>query len=231
MKIIWLGHSGFRIETGDLVLLIDPWLTGNPLFPEDRRAEAIAGATHIFVTHGHGDHIGDTIAISHELGIPVHGIYDLMTWWGEKEEVEVVGFNKGGTVDLGAAQVTMVNATHSSSLGNGADGPIYGGHESGYVITTPDHVVYFSGDTDVMADMEIINDLHKPDIGILAAGGYFTMDMHRAGYAARKFFDFKTVIPCHYRTFPLLAQSADELKAALPDVDVIEPKVLEPINL
>ena len=231
MNIIWLGHSSFRIETGDLVLLIDPWLTGNPLFPEDRRAEAIAGATHILVTHGHGDHTGDTIAIARELSIPVYGIYDLMTWWEEKEGIAVVGFNKGGTIDLGAAQVTMVNATHSSSLGNGADGPIYAGHESGYVITTPDHVVYFSGDTDVMADMALINDLHKPDIGILAAGGHFTMDMRRAGYAAKKFFDFKTVIPCHYRTFPLLAQSADELKAALPDVDVIEPQVLEPISL
>jgi L-ascorbate metabolism protein UlaG (beta-lactamase superfamily) len=88
-----------------------------------------------------------------------------------------------------------------------------------------------SGDTDVMADMEIFNDLHAPDIGILCAGGHFTMDMKRAAYAANKFFDFNVVIPCHYRTFPLLEQSAKVLIDALPEVEVIEPEVLEPIEL
>lgn len=91
------------------------------------------------------------------------------------------------------------------------------------------HTIYVSGDTDVMADMKIFNDLHAPDIGILAAGGHFTMDMKRAAYAAKTFFDFKTVIPCHYKTFPLLEQSAEALRAALPGVDVIEPEVLTPI--
>jgi L-ascorbate metabolism protein UlaG (beta-lactamase superfamily) len=80
-----------------------------------------------------------------------------------------------------------------------------------------------------MADMQVFADLHSPDIGVLAAGGHFTMDMHRAAYAAKRFFDFKTVIPGHYRTFPLLEQSADALKAALPGVDVIEPEVLVPM--
>jgi L-ascorbate metabolism protein UlaG (beta-lactamase superfamily) len=91
--------------------------------------------------------------------------------------------------------------------------------------------IYFSGDTDVMADMGVFADLHAPDIGILAAGGHFTMDMKRAGYAAKRFFDFKTVIPCHYRTFPILEQSAEALAAALPSVDVIEPEVMEAIAL
>ncbi len=92
------------------------------------------------------------------------------------------------------------------------------------------HVIYFSGDTDVMADMKIFNDLHKPDIGILCAGGHFTMDMRRAAYAAREFFDFKTLIPCHYKTFPLLAQSAQEMIDALPGTNVVEPEVLKPIE-
>jgi L-ascorbate metabolism protein UlaG (beta-lactamase superfamily) len=81
-----------------------------------------------------------------------------------------------------------------------------------------------------MADMKVFNDLHAPDIGILSAGGHFTMDMRRAAYAARTFFDFKTVIPCHYRTMPLLEQSAKVLIAALPEVDVIEPEVMVPIT-
>ena len=91
--------------------------------------------------------------------------------------------------------------------------------------------VYFSGDTDVMADMAIFQALHEPDIGILCAGGHFTMDMRRAAYAAKTFFDFDVVIPCHYKTFPLLEQSAEVLVEALPDVRVIEPVVMESIEL
>lgn len=91
--------------------------------------------------------------------------------------------------------------------------------------------IYVSGDTDVMADMKIFNDLHAPDIGILSAGGHFTMDMKRAAYAARTFFDFKMVIPYHYKTFPVLAQNADDLIAGLPGVDVRTPEVLEAIEV
>lgn len=230
MKIQWLGHSGFRIEIAGKALLIDPWLTGNPMFPAERRAEAIAGATHVLLSHGHGDHSADSVAISKELGIPVVGIYDLVSWWAETEGIEVVGFNKGGTVDLGGPKVTMVHATHSSSIAS-PKGPIYAGHESGYMIAGEGHVIYFSGDTDVMADMKVFEDLHHPDIGILCAGGHFTMDMKRAAYAAKTFFNFSKVIPCHYKTFPLLEQSAETLVAALPEVDVIEPEVLVPIEI
>ena len=85
--------------------------------------------------------------------------------------------------------------------------------------------IYFSGDTDVMADMGVFEELHHPEIGILCAGGHFTMDMERAAFAARRFFDFETVIPCHYRTFPLLEQSAEKLVAGLPGVRVLTPEV------
>ncbi len=230
MKIIWLGHSGFRIEIGDQVLLVDPWLSGNPMFPAARRAEAIAGATHILISHGHGDHSGDALDLTKELGVPFVGIYDLMRWWESAHGATVIGFNKGGTVSLGDVRVTMVNAAHSSSILDANGGPAYTGAEAGFMISGEGHTIYFSGDTDVMADMKVFNDLHAPDIGILCAGGHFTMDMARAGYAAKTFFDFKTVIPCHYRTFPLLEQNADVLKAALPGVDVIEPEVLEAIE-
>ena len=229
MKITWLGHSGFRIEIEDQILLLDPWLTGNPMFPEDSRETALKGATAIVLTHGHGDHSGDTLAIAKELSIPVIGIYDLMSHWETTENIQTVGFNKGGTISLGDVRITMVNAVHSSSMG-GENGPIYCGAEAGFMIAGEGHTIYVSGDTDVMADMKIFNDLHAPDIGILAAGGHFTMDMKRAAYAAKTFFDFKTVIPCHYKTFPLLEQSAEALSAALPGVDVIEPEVLSPIT-
>jgi L-ascorbate metabolism protein UlaG (beta-lactamase superfamily) len=229
MRLLWLGHSGFRIEIEDQVLLLDPWL-GNPLFDSARRREAIEGATHVLLTHAHFDHASEAVEIAKELGIPVVGIFDLMNFWQQKHGIEVIGFNRGGTVRLGGVAVTMVAATHSSSFGGG-EGPIYGGSESGYMIAGEGRTIYVSGDTDVTADMAIFEDLHHPEIGILCAGGHFTMDMARAAYAARKFFNFKTVIPCHYRTFPLLEQSAAVLKAGLPGVKVIEPEVLEPIEL
>jgi L-ascorbate metabolism protein UlaG (beta-lactamase superfamily) len=230
MKITWLGHAGFRIEIEDQVLLVDPWLTGNPMFDESRRAEAIEGVTHVLVSHGHGDHSSDAAKIAKERAVPVVGIYDLMSFWESTQGISTIGFNKGGTVRLGSVAVTMVSATHSSSLA-GPDGPVYAGAEAGFMIAGEGRTIYFSGDTDVMADMGVFGELHQPEIGILAAGGHFTMDMKRAAYAARKFFDFKTVIPCHYKTFPLLAQDATELREGLPGVDVIEPEILKPIEL
>ncbi len=231
MKIIWLGHSSFRIEIGNQVLLVDPWLTGNPMFPEDRSADATGGATHILLTHGHGDHAGNAESIARDTGAPIVCIHELSNILGARDGVEATGMGKGGTVELGNVKVTMVNAVHSSSVDFAGGDPVYAGGEAGFMIAGEGHTIYVTGDTDVMADMRVFNDLHAPDIGILCAGGHYTMDMKRAAYAAKTFFDFKTVIPCHYKTFPLLAQSAQDLIDALPDVDVIEPQVLTAIEL
>lgn len=230
MKLTWLGHSGFRIEIEDQILLVDPWLTGNPVFPAERRGEAIAGATAVLISHGHADHSSDVPKIAGELGIPVCGIYDLVSWWEKKHGIDIVGFNKGGTIRLGGVAVTMVNAVHSSSLG-GENGPVYAGSEAGFMIAGEGRTIYFSGDTVVMADMEIFEALHRPQIGILAAGGHYTMDMARAAFAAKRFFNFETVIPCHYKTFPLLEQSAGAMREALPGVAVIEAEVMAPFEL
>ena len=230
MKITWLGHAGFRIEIEDQVLLIDPWFTGNPVFPEERRAEAIAETTHILLTHGHGDHTGDALALTQETGAPLVGIYDLMSHWEENEGASAIGFNKGGTVQLGNASVTMVPATHSSSVA-GPNGPVYAGAEAGFILRGEGRVIYITGDTDIMADMAWIGEYHAPDIGILCAGGHFTMDMAAAAWAAKKYFSFKTVIPCHYKTFPVLEQSAEALEAGLPGVEVLTPEVMEPVEI
>ena len=229
MQIIWLGHGSFRIEIGGQVLLVDPWLTSNPVLPEAQHDAAIAGGTHLLLTHCHFDHVADALTIARKLDIPIVGQYDLMGYWAENEGVQTIGFNKGGTVDLNGVKVTMVNAVHSSSFAT-PEGPKWGGTECGFVIKGDGHSIYHSGDTDAMADMQIINDMHAPDIGILSAGGHFTMNMAGAAYAAKRFFDFKTVIPGHYRTFPLLEQSAELLSAELPGVDVIEPEVMVPIT-
>lgn len=212
------------------MLLIDPWLNGNPMLPEDQHDAAVAGATQILLTHTHFDHVIDVLPLAKRLGVPVVGQYDLMTYWAEAEGIETVGFNKGGTVQLGQVAVSMVPASHSSTF-QAEDGLRAGGSEAGFIIAGEGRRIYMSGDTAIMADMDWIGDYHKPDIGILSAGGHFTMDMAQAAYAAKRYFKFKTVIPCHYRTFPLLEQSAEVLRDGLPGVDVVEPEVMTAIAL
>ena len=231
MKITWLGHASFRIEIADRVLLVDPWLEGNPKFPDDRRADALAGATDVLVTHGHGDHASEAVAVSKETGAPLLGIFDWISWVAESEGAEGVGMNKGGTVRLGEVAVTMVNAVHSSSVTGDGGKPVYSGAEAGFIIAGGGQTLYLAGDTDVMADMALFQELHRPDFGILPIGGHFTMDAERAAFAAKKFFDFKAVIPAHYATFDVLAQSADEFVRLMDPVTVHAPAVMEPVEL
>ena len=124
----------------------------------------------------------------------------------------------------------MVPASHSSTFST-PEGLRTGGTEVGFMIVTEGKTLYISGDTDIMADMNWMGDYYKPDIGILSAGGHFTMDMKGAAYASKRYFNFRTVIPCHYKTFPILEQSAQDLKDGLPGVDVIEPEVMQAIKL
>ena len=229
MRLTWFGHSSFRLEIGGQVLLIDPWFTGNPVFPADRKDEAIAGATHILVTHGHGDHAADTPGIAKALDIPVICCHELSEIWGP-QGLKARGMGKGGTQMLGDVAVTMVNASHSASV-DFTGVPAAAGSEAGFMIAGEGHVIYVTGDTDIMADMDWMGDYHKPDIGILCCGGHYTMDIDRAAYAAKRYFNFHTVIPCHYKTFPLLAQSAQPLADALPGVKVLMPEVMETVAL
>ncbi|WP_439522898.1 metal-dependent hydrolase [Marivita sp.] len=230
MNIIWLGHGSFRIEIGDQVLLVDPWLNGNPMMETKDHAAAIEGATHILVTHGHGDHTADIVEISGKTGAPVSGMVELAKHLHGLGAKEGHAFNKGGTITLGNTAATLVPASHSSTMQVG-DTPRYMGMETGFILRGDGKTLYFSGDTSIMADMDWIGDYYRPDIGILSAGGYYTMDMAGVAYAAKRYFDFKTLIPCHYRTFPALEQSAEGLVRALPDLDVIEPQVMQAITL
>ncbi|MEM8978250.1 MAG: metal-dependent hydrolase [Pseudomonadota bacterium] len=230
MKLIWLGHASLRIETGNDVILVDPWLTANPMLEENQYAAATSGATHILVTHGHFDHTADVVQISKDTGAPVHGMIELAGFLHDIGAVEGNAYNMGGTIALGEAKATLVPASHSSSIRDG-DTSRYMGSPAGYIFEAEGKTVYISGDTTIMADMEWIADFYKPTVGILSAGGYYTMPMSGAAYAAKRYFNFETVIPYHYRTFPALEQTADKLKEALPGIAVIEPQILEVIEL
>ena len=171
------------------------------------------------------------LPLARKLGCPIVGQYDLMGYWAEHEHLETIGFNKGGTVSLGdGVSLAMVPACHSSTFGSD-EGPKAAGSEVGYMLMTEGKTVYISGDTGIMADMDWMGDYYKPDVGILSAGGHFTMDMKGAAYAAKRYFNFKTVIPCHYATFPILEQNAADLVVGLPNVDVIEPQVMQAIEV
>lgn len=229
MKITWLGHSGFRIEIGDQILLVDPWITGNPCFPDGAEDAATNGATFILITHAHGDHAADATRLSDTINAPIICVHELGEIWGAQGH-KTRGMGKGGTQTLGNVTVTMVNAVHSSSI-DYMGGIQYAGGEAGFIVKGEGHCLYISGDTDIMADMDWIGDYHKPDIGLICAGGHYTMDMAAVAYAAKRYFNFTRLIPSHYGTFGLLAQSAQPLVDALPNVNVITPKPMEVITI
>ena len=230
MEITWLGHSGFKIKIASLSFLIDPWLKNNPIFPQNKTDEALKDVSYCLISHAHDDHAKDALDLAEKRDITLVGMYDYMTYIESIKKINCIGFNRGGTIKIGPIEITMVSASHSSSFTN-EDGIAYGGSEAGYMISYDGRTIYFSGDTDIMADMEWFGELHNPEIGILSAGGHFTMNMSRAAFAAKKYFNFKTLIPCHFKTFPILEQSAQYLIESLPDVNVIEPKVLKTILL
>jgi L-ascorbate metabolism protein UlaG (beta-lactamase superfamily) len=217
MKITWLGHSGFRFDIGDQVLLVDPWLQGNPVFPAAREAE-------------HGDHFGDVVRLAQATGAKVYAGHEIADTLDFQGQVKAVGFARGGTITLGSARISMVPASHSSSFDMTPGNMTVAGAECGFMIGGEGHMIYITGDTGIMADMGWMGEYYKPDIGILCAGGHYTMDMDMAAWAAKRYFQFKSVIPCHYKTFGLLAQSADALVAGLPGVDVRVPGVMEPME-
>lgn len=223
MKIFWLGHSAFRIEFGDTVLLTDPFLTGNPVFAASSYAGDVAkateGCTHIALTHGHNDHVGDTVAILEATGATLIANPEICSYLGQKASspIKTRGGNSGGTLDLGEFSLTFVQAIHSSSYTEDDGTLIYMGNPNGFIINALGTSVYHMGDTDVFGDMELINRLYHPDIGIVPIGDNYTMGGQGAAFACKKYFDFELVIPCHYKTFGILDQSADIFENAMKE--------------
>ena len=184
MQITWYGHSAFRLDFGGKAVLIDPFFTGNPAFVSDKAA-AIKGVTQIVLTHGHADHVGDTLDIAKQNGATVTTNYDLCMWLAAKGLEKFNPMNTGGTTDLGGFTVTMVRADHSS--GDIKDGmPIYLGNPCGVIIkATGEPTVWHLGDTDIFSDMALIAEIHQPKVAMVPIGDRFTMSPATAALAVQ----------------------------------------------
>jgi len=221
-KIRWLGHSGFEIELANKILLIDPWLTGNPLAAVT--ASDIKKADVVCVTHDHGDHLGDAIEICKRTGATFVGIYELGVFAEENGVKDVVGINIGGTVDVKGTRITMVQAFHSSTRGA----------PTGFVMKAEGKTIYHAGDTGLFGDMKLIGEIHRPDVALIPIGDYYTMGSKEAAEAV-KLIKPAVVIPMHYQTLPVLSPSAEDfikfVKEKAPEVKVVALKPGEAYQL
>ncbi|MDX1691446.1 MAG: metal-dependent hydrolase [Acidimicrobiia bacterium] len=219
VEATWLGHAAFRFRLKDgTVILVDPWLEGNPACPEAEHTQERVDA--IYLTHGHFDHFGDTLALAERHGPQIFCNHEISIYLEGQGVDNVVGLNIGGAVE-GPGGVTgiLVNAVHSSGI-SGGDGIVDGGDPGGWVLHLPDGpTVYHAGDTAVFGDMALIHAMHDPDVALLPIGGHFTMDPRGAARAAL-LVDAPTVVPIHYGTFPILAGTPEDLAGELESTDI-----------
>ena len=211
-RITWLGHSAFKIEVAEKIVLVDPWLTGNPVAAV--KASEITKADVVYVTHDHHDHLGDAFDICKRTGAIFVAIVDLARYAEENGIKNIEGLNIGGSIETKGLKLIVVQATHTASRGV----------PTGVIIEEEGKAIYHAGDTGLFGDMRLIGELYKLDLALIPMGGYYTMDAKEATEAV-KLLNPKVVIPMHYKTFPVLAKSADEfartVREKTPKVKVV----------
>ena len=207
------GQAAWIITTpGGATLAIDPWLD-NPIAPKNMEKPKALDA--ILVTHGHPDHVGNTVDLAKKTGAKVIGTLELTQLMGAPNSI---GAEIGGTITIKDATIHVVEALHSGGFGQDKSGPKYAGAPVGYVIDiAKGPIIYHAGDTDVFLGMSLIADRYHPTVAMLPIGGHFTMGPEGAALAT-KMLKVKTVIPMHFGTFPMLKGTPDELRAALKKI-------------
>ena len=217
--LTWLGHAAFRVDTAaGKRIYIDPFLNGNPTCPENEQTPERVDV--IALTHGHGDHVGDTVELAKQHDCTVVALVELSGWLGKQgvDGTKLPAPNKGGTVDVDGVKLTLTNAFHSGSAPDGT----YGGEPSGIVLETENGTTfYFAGDTCVFGDMQLIGRIYDPDVAILPIGDHYTMGPREAAVAV-ELIGAKRCVPCHWGTFPVLTGTPDELEKLAPSGVTIE---------
>jgi len=218
IQVTWLGHATFEVVSpGGTRLLIDPFLLGNPKTPEARKKLDSYTLDAILVSHAHGDHASDAVALAKQTKAKVIGAFDHIATL-ELPDDQKVGGNVGGTIKVGDVTVHLVPAMHGSEPG---------GRPLGFVLTFADgRSIYHTGDTWIFGDMALIQELYHPEILLFqAGGGPFNQDPPTAALAIKKYFTPQVIVPMHYGTWPILADEA-AVKAAFKDDARL--KILEP---
>ncbi len=221
MEVRFLGHACFELIDGDTTVLIDPFLTGNP---KASIAAEDTAATTILVTHGHADHVGDVAAIAKRTDAPVVAITELAGEFGE-EGLDVRDPNMGGTIRFDWGWVKIVPAWHTSTTPKGTYNT-----PAGLLINFQDTIVYHLGDTCVFSDLQLVGKRAPIDIALMCIGGHYTMDRVDAVDAA-DLVGAKTVIPCHYNTFPPIETDAQAFKSDVESATQSNVVILEPGEL
>jgi L-ascorbate metabolism protein UlaG (beta-lactamase superfamily) len=222
-EVTWFGHAAIKIVTPEgKVVLIDPFISGNPTTPEAmKNLDALGQVDLILVTHGHGDHLGDTAAIAAKSGAKVAVHADMgstLQALGIIPKESLIRFNKSGPISpVEGVTIIMVHAEHGSSIMHN-DQVHPGGEPVGFIVELSDGTtLYHAGDTGVFADMAFIGSYYEPEVAFLPIGGHFTMDPAHAAYATREMIQPDTVMPIHYGTNPMIKGTPEEFKAALGD--------------
>ncbi len=228
VSVTWLGHAAFRIDGGGKRIYIDPWLS-NPKCPSGERNPEQVDL--IALTHGHDDHVGETVELAQRFGCPVVAVVELRGWLSGQglPEEGAHAANKGGTVDVDGVTITFTDAKHSSSAFE--DGQfVYLGEPAGLVVGVDGARLYFAGDTCVFGDMQLIGRIYQPDVAILPIGDHYTMGPREAAVAL-ELLGVGRCIPCHYGTFPLLRGTPDELRRLASGAEILALEPGETVEL